>query len=285
MTTNTKPNVVSIFNRTDRKKRPELALDIPTKPAAEERPAQAAHVIPAGKPKMILAIGSGQTGKSTLLRWAAERAMERGSETVMATLAPNRTLKRYFPDTMHPDGNSTSAGAAFLEMFFDATAEDKVNAVLDFPGDDTALLHMLDQGADPVATMEQAGVEVVALFTLSPRVEDLTAMAQLVAKGFTPTATALILNQGVTRDPTLPPEPEFDAVIEHSAYCAAVKRGAVAIWMPRLYSAKSIEEEGSGLLFGRARNSPALGPSDRSRTHHWLRAMDEAFAPIASWLP
>jgi hypothetical protein len=28
-----------------------------------------------------------------------------------------------------------------------------------------------------------------------------------------------------------------------------------------------------------------LGPFDRSRTRHWLAAMEEAFAPIVSWLP
>jgi hypothetical protein len=47
--------------------------------------------------------------------------------------------------------------------------------------------------------------------------EDLTAMAQLAAKDFAPRAAALILNQGLTRDPALPPEPEFDDVRDHSA--------------------------------------------------------------------
>ncbi len=131
--------------------------------------------------------------------------------------------------------------------------------------------------------LEQAGVELVALYTLSPRVEDLTAMAQLAAKGFIPKATALIMNKGVTADPTMPPEPEFEQVMEHSVFCAAVDRGAAVVWMPRLYSAKSIEDR--RLLFGQARDGDDLGPSDRSRTHHGLRAMDEAFAPIASWLP
>jgi hypothetical protein len=93
----------------------------------------------------------------------------------------------------------------------------------------------------------------------------------------------LIRNQGLTRDPTLPAEPEFDAVVDHSAYRAAVDRGAVPIWMPRLYAAKAIEDR--RLLFGQARDGDHLGLSDRSRTHHWLRVMDEAFWPIETWLP
>ena len=282
--TNKPRNVVNLFSR-ERKKLPEMALDVPTKPSAEDpqTPAQASYVIPAGKPKLVLAIGSGQTGKSTLLRWTAERATERGSDMALATLAPNRTLQHYFPGAMHPEGNSTSAGATFLEMFLNVAAENKINAVIDFPGDDTALPHLLDQGLDPAGLLAEAGVELVVLFTLSPRVEDLTSMAQLAARGFMPKATALIRNQGLTRDPTLPPEPEFDQVIDHSAYQAAIERGAVEVWMPRCYSAGVIENQ--RLLFGQARNGPDLLPSDRSRTHHWMRAMEAAFAPIASWLP
>lgn len=283
MAAKAKPNVVSLFDRS-RKKVPEMALDVPAKPHPTEATAAepVGHSIPAGKPKLILAMGSGKTGKSTLLRWIAERATEREG-TVLATLAPNRTLKHYFPETMHPEGNTTSSGAAFLEMFLDVMAEDKVNAVLDFPGDDTSLLHLLDQGADPAGVLEQAGVELVALYTLSPRVEDLTAMAQLAAKGFMPKATALVMNKGVTADPTMPAEPEFEQVMEHSAYRAAVDREAATVWMPRLYAAKAIEDR--RLLFGQARDGSDLGPSDRSRIHHWLRAMEEAFGPIASWLP
>ena len=184
---------------------------------------------------------------------------------------------------MHPQGNSTSAGANFLEAFFNLAVESKINAFIDFPGDDTALPHLLDQGIDPAGMLEAAGVELVVLFTLSPRVEDLTTMAQLAARGFTPKATALIRNQGLTRDPTLPAEPEFDPVVEHSAYRAAVERGAAEIWMPRNYAAAAIENQ--RLLFGQARDGTDLMPSDRSRAHHWLRAMEAAFAPIASWLP
>ncbi|MBS0641424.1 MAG: hypothetical protein JSS43_16260, partial [Proteobacteria bacterium] len=235
------------------------------------------------RPKLLLAIGSGHTGKSLLLRWIAERAAERDGQVILATIAPNRTLKHYFPEAITPEGNSTSSGAQFLESFLDVVAEDKTPAVLDFPGDDTALLHLLDQGLDPIGMMAESGVEVVALYTLSPRVEDLTAMAQLAAKGFTPKATALILNKGLTADPTVPPEPAFDQVVEHSAFRAAVERGAVTVWMPRLYAAKAIEDR--RLLFGQARSGPELGPSDRSRTHHWLAAMERAFAGIASWLP
>ncbi len=275
-------NVVNLLDR-PRRKVPELTLDIPVQSAAVQSPNVASYVVPADRPKLVLAIGSGQTGKSTMIRWIAEQATERGSEMALATLAPNRTLRHYFPSTICPEGNSTSAGATFLEMLIDVAAESKLSAVIDFPGDDTALLHLLDQGLDPTAMLADAGVELVVLYTLSPRVEDLTAMAQLTAHGFKPKATALVCNMGLTRDPTLPPRPQFDAVTEHSVYCAAMERGAAEIWMPRLFSAASIEE--NRLLFSAARDGTTLHAFDRSRTFHWLREMQAAFAPIASWLP
>ena len=117
-------NVVNLFERS-RKKVPELALDIPTKSTTiPQETVVAAYVLPQDRPKLILVIGSGGRGKSLVLRYIAEEAMARDGMT-LATLAPNRTLKHYFPETAHPEGNSTSAGAAFLEMFFDVVAENQ----------------------------------------------------------------------------------------------------------------------------------------------------------------
>ena len=59
--------------------------------------------------------------------------------------------------------------------------------------------------------------------------------------------------------------------------------------MPRLHAAKAVEDRRIG--FRPAMNGEApeqgygLGPFDRSRVRHWLAAMEDAFAPIASWLP
>jgi hypothetical protein len=284
-TEQTDPTVINLRDRMlmKRKKAPELVLDLPDTAVAPIAPAAATYVIPAGKPKLVLALGSGQTGKSLLLRWMAERAVDAKRPLFLGTLAPNRTLKHYFTDAQHPDGNSTSAGAAFLEAFLDSVADSNASAVLDFPGDDTALPHLLDQGANPVDVMAQAGVEVVALHMMGPRVEDLTTMVQLAAKGFKPQATALILNTGITSDPTLPAEAEFEDITSHSAFQSTVAAGAVPIWMPRLYSSRTIETY--RMRFARARKLGELGPSDVSRTHHWLAAMEDAFKPIASWLP
>jgi hypothetical protein len=85
-------------------------------------------------------------------------------------------------------------------------------------------------------------MELVVLYVLSPREDDITPLAALSALGLMPKATVIILNKGRTADPTRPAEAEFDRIVEHSVYRAAKERGAVTIWMPRLYSAKAIED-------------------------------------------
>jgi hypothetical protein len=138
--------------------------------------------------------------------------------------------------------------------------------------------------------MEEAGVHPVALHLLSPRSSDLTPLLALEKAGFQPKATALILNEG-RADPSRDREQEFAHIRRHSAYRTAIARGAVEIWMPRLFTAKPIEDRRISFAHAVAgtmpegRTDPALGPFDRSRTRHWLTAMDEAFAPMASWLP
>jgi GTPase SAR1 family protein len=52
-----------------------------------------------------MAIGLGATGKTTLLRWLCERALERDEDDLaLATVDPvNRELSHYFPAAMgHP---------------------------------------------------------------------------------------------------------------------------------------------------------------------------------------
>ncbi len=116
----------------------------------------------------------------------------------------------------------------------------------------------------------------------------LEAIRALQRAGFQPKATALILNLGRS-DPTRDPEQEFKQLRRQPAYRAAIDAGAVEIWMPRLYAAKAIEDRRISFQQGVTGLMPdgrmGLGPFDRSRTHHWLAAMESAFKPISSWLP
>jgi len=243
-----------------------------------------------GKAKAIMAIGLGATGKTTLLRWLCERALERGEdELALATVDPvNRELGHYFPAAMVPPTQDPAQVTAWLEQLLAMILETGKSAALDFGGGDTTLARLLTEVPDLQQMMESAGLEPVALYPLTPRSSDLTPLAAMTKVGFRPKATALILNEG-RADSTRAPLQEFGQIRRHSVYKSAIAQGAVEIWMPRLYAAKAIEDRRSG--FRQAVNgetpqgSLGLGPFDRSRTRHWLAAMEEAFAPIASWLP
>ena len=286
--------VVSIFK--DREANlPEARLDVShlTRPLAS--PARSDPNIQAvdltGKAKALMAIGLGATGKTTLLRWACERALERSEDDqlVLATVDPvNRELGYYFPETMSPQTQEPTQITAWLEQMLASIMEAKKSIAMDFGGGDTTLSRLVAEVPDLQQMMQDASVEPVALYPLSPRSSDLTPLAAIEQAGFRPKATALILNEG-RADSARNRHQEFAQIRKHSTYKAAIARGAIEIWMPRLYAAKAIEDRRIG--FRRAVNGEipegglGLGPFDRSRTRHWLAAMEDAFAPIASWLP
>ena len=59
--------------------------------------------IPVDTPKLILTMGRGRIGKSTFVRWAAERAMIMGSLPVIADAdRTNATLSAFFENVTSP---------------------------------------------------------------------------------------------------------------------------------------------------------------------------------------
>jgi hypothetical protein len=58
--------------------------------------------------------------------------------------------------------------------------------------------------------------------------------------GFRPAATAIVLNEAMAEIGD-PPMHAFTRILRHSVFLAAVKRGAVPNWMPRLLPAQQVE--------------------------------------------
>ena len=190
---------------------------------------------------------------------------------------------------MGPRSHDPAQTAAWLEKFLSRVMATQKTAAIDFGGGDVSLASLLRQVPDLQVMMERSGVEPVALYLLSPRVSDLTPLAAMEAAGFRPKATALILNMGRIQDER-DPEQEFYQLRKHSAYRAAVERGAMQIWMPRLYAAKAVEERRAGFRQAArldADAAPLAQPLDafnQSRVRQWLEQMTAAFAPVESWL-
>jgi hypothetical protein len=273
--------------------------EIPVGPAARSQPS-AVMAVPAGPavdlgdgPKALFVMGPGRSGKTTLLRYILEQDRPGQPAPIAAALDPqNRSLASFVNDVAQPETTDPVGVARWAEDLLGFVMAEKQSALLDMGGGDLSMGRLLEDVPDLTASLEQAGVQPVAFYTLSPRVDDLGVLAGYEAQGFQPRATALILNAGLA-DPTLPREEAFGRVLRHSAFRAVVDRGAVPIWMPRLDAGVAAEIEGKRLRFGQARDGQApadqpaavLGPFDRSRVRKWMADMAVALAPIHSWIP
>jgi hypothetical protein len=255
--------------------------------------ATAAAIDLSGRKKALMAVGAGNVGKTTLLRWMIETVLQRGGTSFLAAVDPaNRTLGDYFEGVLEPPSHVPAEALTWLERRLlrpVMAASNDTSVMIDFGGGDTTLAQLI-ASTDLVTVLEEAGVAPVLLYVLGPRIDDLSVIAAFEEAGFRPAATALVLNEGVA-DPTKPREETFAAVMRHSVYRAAIARGAVPIWMPRLIPAAEIELRRIAYWQARDGVSPdgrtvaPLSPFDRSRLHHWLAAMGTAFEPIKTWLP
>jgi hypothetical protein len=285
---------INQFRRDRRAGVPETALDV----FSEGRPVARAEVsaieLPAG-PKALFLLGPGNAGKTTYARWIVWRMTERGSDASLVALDPGRrSLSHWFADVAEPPTKDTAGTVRYLADLLELVTDQKAQTLMDFgAAGDTALVRLMHETPDLVSVMEDAGVTPVAFYVVGPRVDDLDAMVQLDAVGFQPRATAILLNIGRVPDPSVMPEDAFASVTSHSRYRAAVARGAVPIWLPRLDFETMAEIEDKRLHFGQARDGqvpegatfPPIGGFKRSRVRRWLAEMEAAHKPIMSWLP
>jgi hypothetical protein len=243
-----------------------------------------------GKPKIIFWVGRGKTGKTTAIRWQAERAIRNEAVMLMADMDPtNDTFSRYVGNVARPpDASDPALALKWLDRLLQHALEKKTTLLVDLGGGDTTLRRLVEDLPDLVAAIEAAGFAVILFHAIGPQEEDLSPLATMEALAFHPTCTAIVLNQGLMEIGATP-DAAFARVFRHSAFRAAVARGAAVIWMPRLQAAEQVEIRRlhfQGAVDGETgQGKTPLGPFDRQRVANWLRQMEENFGGIASWLP
>lgn len=242
--------------------------------------------------KLWLMIGAGGGGKTLLSRWFGGKMHEAGTlgDAVLAALDPtNRTLAEFFGVVEQPPNANPLRVTAWLRDFLGTVVAERAGGIVDFGGNNTSLMQLVETSPTFADPLDEAGVAAVAAYLLSPRVDDLTLLAGFEKLGFRPKATALILNLGRAETPD-----DFDAVRRHPAYKAARARGAVEIWMPKLEpQSLALEIERKRLHFIQARDGitpeghkPAdISAFERAIIREWLERMDAAFASIETWMP
>jgi hypothetical protein len=287
-------NVISLFGAVPEMNEDEVPVGIEAEHIADPRPTPAvskSRLDLTGMPKVWFIVGRGKTGKTTLLRFAAEEAAAAERRVLLADLdRSNATLASYFQDVQRPPAGDEAGVTAWMEKLLTFIMAEKATALIDLGGGDTTLRRLVSEVSDLVPTLEGAGVAAVAVYLLGPQPDDLAPLATLEAAGFQPAATLLVLNEGLIETPVSRDE-AFARVLRHSAFKAAAGRGAEIVWMPRLLPAGEIEAR--RVLFGQAergmvregRRQTPLGPFDQARVRAWLRTIRGEFAGVSSWMP
>ncbi len=280
-------HIVKLFDRQKTVRMPaaDIPLTVPRADAAvagKEPPATSLDL--SGRPKLVMLCGPGRTGKSTLARWMIENAMERPGELALATLDSERpTLPLYFPDCMSPD--SVDEVPRFFEALLKVVVSGSIMTVLDFQADGTLAFLLREVGGEWLTKMlEDGGVSPVMLYTLSSRIADLTVADMHLRLGFTPAATAVVLNCG-TIEPGHNVETAFEGVQGHSVFRRLMEGGAARVVMPRLFAAAAVESRQPLRFIDAERAGSGLDDIERQRVFMWRRQMDRAFSGIRTWLP
>lgn len=243
---------------------------------------------PAEGPKLILALVRGKTGKSTFVRWAAERAIERGAEPVIADAdRTNATLAAFFENVERPPGAEDDEVRLWLNSFVDRQIEDRFTAFLDLGGGDL-VLKTWARDLDLAPFLGSHGVIPVAFHFLGCDLDDLTYLRDIetVVK-FQPAATAIVLNEGMV-PPGRAVLTAFEPIINHEIFRDAVKRGARVMRMPRLACMHEIDRrrlsfqdaEAGAVKPGQER----IGPVNRQLISLWRKEMEASFAPVVAWI-
>jgi hypothetical protein len=279
-----------MFGRRDVGDEPEVEI---VAAPVRQRTAAALPAVPldlSGQQPIWLLVGGNGAGKTTFARWVGDRR-DSGPPFLAALDPQQRALAGFFDGVAQPPSYEPAQVQDWLGSVLDALMEERQSAVLDMGGGDTTLAGLVEQAPDLAGDMEKAGAPAVAAYFLGPRVDDLVHLAALTKRGFTPTATLLVLNEARVERGGDPAE-AFDAITRHHVFSNAIARGAAVVRMPALYpQALALEIERKRLHFSAARDGiapPGITPVrglDCSRVRAWLQAMETAFAPVGTWLP
>jgi len=250
----------------------------------EHPPAQGIDLT--GKNKIILTVGRGKTGKTTLLRWMAEQALTAGRPVLMADIDPtNASFASYFKGVSRPDTDEPPGVSRWLQAFIEYAVKHQITAMIDLGGGDTTLRTLASEMPGFAQQIEEAGLVPVAFYLVGAQPDDLAPIATLAQRGFSPPARAIVLNESVA-EVGLSRQQAFMRVVRNRVVLDQLGSGAVNLWMPRLHAADAVEIRRSWFAAARdGQTTPPLGIFDRSRVRAWLDAMDRQFQGVRSWMP
>jgi hypothetical protein len=249
-------------------------------------------------PKLIVMLGRGKNGKSTVIRWLAEQAFIHGRAPVIADAdRTNATLSAFFDGVTRPEYPDNDGVTDWLNALLEDQIAAKIegkpfSVLLDLGGGDLVLKeHALK--LDLVSLCEQHGIEPIAVHLIGDDLDDLAYLRDIEQSGaFKPRKTLLVLNEGVMRSGSR----GFESIKSSPIFTAALDRGAKSVLMPRLENMKKVND--LRLLFSAAasmkteqqkevlaKTGHRFGFIDSQLVTTWLRTMRTNFASVHDWLP
>lgn len=256
---------------------------------ADTATGEAVETVEQETPKLVLTMGRGKTGKSTFIRWAAERAFRAGRSPVVADGdRTNATMAAFFEGVERPPSADPLEMKEWLNRLIEGQIEERFSVLLDLGGGDLIWKeHARDLAL--VEMCDQYGVEPVAVHFLGCDLDDLAYLRDVEeGRVFAPRKTILVLNEGII-PATRSVARAFEAIQNHDIYKAAIARGAKPIFMPRLGCMAEVDRR--RIMFDEAEagrvkeGQDKIGPINRQMIAIWRRAMDTAFADVADYLP
>jgi hypothetical protein len=246
------------------------------------------------RPKLVVTVGRGKTGKSAFLRWVAETALATGTRPIRVFDADihNATLKRCFdhaeaPPSLDDEDRRTWVEARLSEMVEAVASNDPFDAVLDLGGNDL-LLKRLGFEVGLVELLDSSGVELVGVHMIGPDVADLRYLEDVERSGlFRPKRLVLVLNTGLVKtlqNPAVAFKPILESEIIRDVTSAA--RGGKLVSMPALMCMAEIEQKGLKSFSAAAAAPQVIGLFNTKRVAYWLeRDMQAVRQQLAGYLP
>lgn len=243
---------------------------------------------PPRNPRLIVALGRGRTGKTVFLSWLLETARRDLPLRIIDADVNNPVLSQRYPEAVVPTGMG-EARREWLEEQLEAQmatrdTDERHDILLDLGGGDLLVKHW---GAELAlaSTLEQSGIDVIAVHMLGPDKADLAYLEDLETHGiFCPQRTVLLMNSGLIgagRDPGV----EFADVVKSSVVQRVKARGGKLKFMPPLTCMNDMER--CEMTFqAAALNGKGLRLFNRTRLHQWLiRSMPPMASVFSEWAP
>jgi hypothetical protein len=241
-----------------------------------------------GRPKLVVTLGRGRTGKSVFLAWLAEAVSGR----LLVVDADPPVLSDRFPqaETL-PAGMDGEDRRVWVEgqierMIEIAGTPDQADMLLDVGGNDI-LLKRLGRELKLAEMLAAAGVDPVAVHMIGPDDADLGYLREVEDRGlFCPAMTILVLNKKLVKDGRSH-EAAFAPVLQSEIVGKVLARGGRIVSMPSLACMDEIEAKGVTPRQAMERwRDIKLGLFNLTRVRLWVEDdMPAMRAKVADWLP